>query len=119
MIPASNDPPYKELFRKDRLAFTEHFTAAIRSFSLSNDSDIPARSPFLMTDDELQTFQLLIKSKSVYTHWVTKYAIRIARYIEAATGALDAFVTAHSEMAEVLPVHLYLYEVQEGGSIPE
>ncbi|KAG2363234.1 hypothetical protein BDR07DRAFT_1404957 [Suillus spraguei] len=53
---ASNDPPYVILLCKDRLAFTEHFTAAIHSSNLFDD--ILVRLPCLMAGDEMQTFHL-------------------------------------------------------------
>ncbi|KAG1728909.1 hypothetical protein EDB19DRAFT_136798 [Suillus lakei] len=83
---------------------SRHFTAAVLSSSLL---------------DDVAPFQLSIKSKSVYARWVTKYAVRSARWIKAVTLVLDAFFLAHPEMAnlsEVLSAHLRLLEVQEDGS---
>jgi thiaminase len=103
MIAVDHDPPHDKLFREDRLAFTDHFTSAVHASSLP--ADIAAGLPSLLIDDELQTFQLSIGSKGVYAQWVTKYAIRSAQWIEAATRALDAFVLAHPEMAKLSEVH--------------
>jgi len=117
MIAAGNNPLHDELFRKDRLTFTEHFTSAIHSSNLPED--ISARLPALLADDELQTFQLSIGSKGVYAHWATKYAVRTAQWIKAATGALDTFVLAHPEMAtlsKVVSVRVRLLEMQEDKS---
>jgi thiaminase len=117
MIAVYNDPLNDEIFRKDRLVFTEYFTSAIHSSSLPGD--ITALLPSLMADDELQTFHMSIPSKGVYAQWVTKYAIRSTRWIKAAVGALDTFVLAHPEMArlsEVLSVRVRLLDLQEDGS---
>jgi hypothetical protein len=114
MIAVDSDPPHDERFRGDRLAFTEHFTSAICSSSLHDD--IVAGLPSLIADDELQVFQLSIRSKGVYALWVTKYAVRSARWVKAATRALDKFVLAHPEMArlpEVLSVQVHLLEMQD------
>ena len=58
-----------------------------------------------MADDELQSFQLMIGSKGGYAYWVTKYAVRGAQWVKAASGALDASVLAHPEMARLSQVH--------------
>ncbi|KAG1733016.1 kinase-like domain-containing protein [Suillus paluster] len=113
MIAVGNDPLHDEIFREDRLVFTEHFTSAIHPSGLSDD--IKARLPSLMIDDELQTFQLSIGSKGVYAHWVTKYAVRSVHWVNAAIVALDLFVLAHPEMASlsgVLSARVRLLEMQ-------
>ena len=71
-----------------------------------------------MANDELQIFQLSIRSKGVCAHWITKYAIQSAHWIRAATEALDEFVLVHPDMASlsgVLSVCAYLLEMQDNG----
>ena len=116
MIAAVNDPPHDELFRKDRVAFTRHFASAIHSSCVSDDILVHLSS--IMADDELQVFQSSIKSKGAYAHWVTKYAVRSARWVRAATEALDEFVLVHPDMASssgVLSVRARLLEMQDDG----
>ena len=116
MIAAGNDPPHDELFRKDRLAFTEHFASAIRSSDLPDD--IIVHLPSIMADDELQVFQSSIGSKGVYAYWATKYAVRSARWVGAATEALDEFVRGFPNMANssgVLLVRARLLEMEDDG----
>jgi hypothetical protein len=119
MIAAGSDPPHDELFREDRLAFTEHFASAIRSSGLPDD--IMVHLPSIMADDELQVFQSSIGSKAskgVYAHWATKYAVRSARWVGAAIEALDEFVRVFPDMANssgVLLVRARLLEMQDDG----
>jgi hypothetical protein len=117
MIATDNDPHHDEFFHDDRLAFIEHFTSAIHVSGLHDD--VKACLPAIIADDELQTFQLSVRSKGVYAHWVTKYAVRSAQWVKAAIGALDTFVLAHPEMArlsEILSVRARLLEMQADGS---
>ncbi|KAF8526960.1 hypothetical protein BU17DRAFT_82459 [Hysterangium stoloniferum] len=119
MIAADNNPPHDELFRKDRLVFTDHFASVIRSSGLPDD--IMVRLLSILADDELQVFQSSIQNKGVYAHWVTKYAVRSVRWVRAATKALDEFVLVHPDMAnlsEVLSVRVRLLEMQDDGSRP-
>lgn len=116
MIAADNDPPYDELFRKDRLAFTEHFASAIHSSGLPDD--IMVRLPSIMVDDELQVFHSSIGSKGAYAHWATKYAVRSARWISAAIEALDEFVLVFPDVVSssgVRSVRARLLEIQDDG----
>lgn len=116
MIAAGHDPPHDELFRKDRLTFTEHFASAIHSSGLPDDIMVYLTS--IMADDELQVFQSSIGSKGAYAHWATKYAVRSARWVRAATEALDEFVLVFPDMANisgVLSVHARLLEMQDDG----
>ena len=116
MIAADNDAPYDELFRKDRLAFTEHFASAIHSSGIPDD--IMVHLPSIMLDDELQIFHSSIGSKGAYAHWVTKYAVRSARWVRAATDALDEFVLVFPDMASssgVRSVRARLLKLQDDG----
>lgn len=112
MIAVGNDPLHDEMFRKDRLLFTELFASAIRSCGLPDD--IIVHLPSIMANEELQIFQSSIGSKGVYAHWVTKYAVRSACWIRAATEALDEFVLLFPDMAGssgVLSVRARLLEM--------
>jgi len=116
IIAADNDPPRDELFRKDRLAFTEHFASAIHSSGLPDD--ITIHLPSIMTDDELQVFHSSIGSKGAYAHWATKYAVRSARWVRAATEALDEFVLFFPDMTSssgVRSVRARLLKMQDDG----
>ena len=73
MITVGSDPLHDEMFRKDRLLFTELFASAIRSCGLPDD--IIVHLPSIMTNEELQIFQSSIGSKGVYAHG--KYAVQI------------------------------------------
>ena len=116
MIAAGSNLPHDEQLRNDRLAFTEHFTSAIRRSDIPDDITVHLSS--LMGNDELQIFQLSIQSKDVYAHWVTKYCVRNTHWVEAAARALEKYTLARPEMAsvsEVTAVRLRLSRIREQG----